>query len=211
MTYATIWGFNRHPEKIWELLRDFLQTSDPQPNPSHKALAALEEAGYLKCLITQNVDNLHQDAGSTDVIEFHGNLMKATCRKCSEEIQLTKLLFADREFTKHLPPKCKACGGIMKPNAVLFGEAIPAAASARANSEARKADLLLVIGTSANVTPASYIPYTAMSNGATIYEINLEETGLTNRISDFFIKTKSSRLTAVVDMLNNYEAPGVRR
>lgn len=77
--YATIWGFWKHPEKIWELLHDFMRSSDPTPNPAHTALADLQKMGYLKSIVTQNVDNLHQDAGSTNVIEYHGSLLSVRC------------------------------------------------------------------------------------------------------------------------------------
>jgi len=200
MTYATIWGYKKAPHKIWELLRDFLQEQDPQPNRSHAALAKLEALGKLQAIITQNVDNLHQDAGSKKVIEFHGNLMEAVCFTCGRSFPLSKDMMTDPKFTACLPPKCE-CGGNMKPGAVLFGEGIPSDAYTRAFQEAKKCDLLLVVGTSASVSPASSIPYTAMTSGAKVIEVNLEKTGLTNRITDKFIYGKSSKLVTTVDIV----------
>eukprot|EP00386_Alphamonas_edax_P014259 GDKI01043864.1.p1 GENE.GDKI01043864.1~~GDKI01043864.1.p1 ORF type:complete len:285 (+),score=52.98 GDKI01043864.1:82-936(+) len=211
MTYATIWGFRRHPEKIWELLRDFLKENDPKPNATHTALAELERMGYVKAIITQNVDNLHQDAGSQKVIEFHGNLMHAVCQSCGAEVPFSKsdakrlegmeLPPKHNTFFTHTPAHTSTCTGILKPSAVLFGEAIPSRAVRESTAETDKCDLMLVIGTSANVSPASNIPYSAMSRGAKVVEINLESTGLTNRLTDKIIKGRSSRLTETVAAL----------
>eukprot|EP00918_Siedleckia_nematoides_P095563 GHVU01209776.1.p1 GENE.GHVU01209776.1~~GHVU01209776.1.p1 ORF type:complete len:239 (+),score=22.41 GHVU01209776.1:21-737(+) len=171
MTYATIWGFKSHPEKIWELLRDFVSNYDPQPNAGHRALAELQKRGYVKSVITQNVDHLHEDAGSADVINFHGTLMSAKCRKCHRAKQLSKAMLADAAFMSKLPPSCESCGGIMKPDAVLFGESIPSGAVRDADREINKCDLLLVIGTSATVTPASNLPRAALRRGAKVVEV----------------------------------------
>lgn len=93
--YATIWGFWRHPSKIWELLHEFLNEHEPVPNRGHLALARLEDMGIVRAVITQNVDNLHQDAGSKRVIEYHGNLMNASCYRCGAQMQLTKQMVRD--------------------------------------------------------------------------------------------------------------------
>eukprot|EP00922_Rhytidocystis_sp_ex-Travisia-forbesii_P027324 GHVS01040046.1.p1 GENE.GHVS01040046.1~~GHVS01040046.1.p1 ORF type:complete len:265 (+),score=6.75 GHVS01040046.1:406-1200(+) len=200
--YATIWGFWRHPEKIWELIRDFLLVYDPQPNPGHIALARLEQLGYLQAIITQNVDNLHQDAGSKRVVEFHGNLLTARCYKCSAVYPVSKEIIKNPDFAKSLPPKCAICRGNVKPDCVLFGESIPSAALKEAKEIVKRCDVLLVIGTSATVSPASDLPYAAMNHGATVVEINVESTGLTNRISDKIIFGKSSGLEKTVRRLD---------
>ncbi|EPR62320.1 histone deacetylase SIR2 [Toxoplasma gondii RUB] len=198
--YATIWGFWRYPHKIWELLLDFLRTNDPMPNAAHVALTDLQRLGYLKFIVTQNVDNLHQDSGSTNVIEYHGSLLSATCRQCGKKMRLSKSMLQDENFAKDLPPKC-ACGGIFKPDVILFGEGIPANAVRDANREVDKCDLLLVVGTSASVSPASDLPYRAMRGGAKVVEVNLETTGLTNRISDKFVQGRASQLAQTVKAL----------
>nr|PIM03062.1 NAD-dependent protein deacetylase, SIR2 family protein [Toxoplasma gondii COUG] len=102
-------------------------------------------------------------------------------------MRLSKSMLQDENFAKDLPPKC-ACGGIFKPDVILFGEGIPANAVRDANREVDKCDLLLVVGTSASVSPASDLPYRAMRGGAKVVEVNLETTGLTNRISDKFVQ-----------------------
>lgn len=155
-------------------------------------------------MITQNVDNLHQDAGSADVIEFHGNLMVCRCKKCNSKYNTLDYLFSDISF----PPHCNKenCGGILKPEAVLFGEGIPSEANKRANKAAKECDLLMVIGTSASVSPANSIPSIAMKNGgAKIIEINLEETEcLTDRISDYFVQGGSSDvLSELAELLSS--------
>lgn len=196
-TYATIWGFWRHPEKIWELLRDFCRENDPEPNDSHRALYFLETMGKMKAIVTQNVDNLHQDAGSTNVIEYHGNLMKASCYRCGAQMELSKALLENTQFTRDLPPVC-SCGGVYKPNAVLFGEAIPYEARKAAQREVDRCDLLLIVGTSASVSPASSLPSRAAAGGARVIEVNIESTGLTNRLSDKIVYGRASGLMKTV-------------
>lgn len=198
--YATIWGFWRHPNKIWQLLHEFVNEHEPEHNRAHVALARLEAMGIVRSIITQNVDNLHQDAGSKHVIEYHGNLMKASCYRCGTKMQLTKQMLRNPSFKKKLPPKC-TCGGYFKPDAVLFGEGIPSKAVRDANREADACDLMLVVGTSATVHPASDIPYRAMRKGAKIIEVNLEKTGLTDRISDMIFLGRASELMETVELL----------
>lgn len=198
--YATIWGFWRNPSKIWLLLHEFLNENEPVPNRAHLALARLEALGIVRAVVTQNVDNLHQDAGSIRVIEYHGNLMNASCYRCGAKMQLTKQMARNPSFKKKLPPKC-GCGGYFKPDAVLFGEGIPSQAVSEANKEADACDLMLVVGTSATVHPASDIPYRAMRKGAKVIEVNLEETGLTNRISDMIYIGRASDLMQTLQLL----------
>ncbi|KAL8450522.1 hypothetical protein Emag_003151 [Eimeria magna] len=199
--YATIWGFWRNPGNIWRLLHEFLNEHEPEPNRAHVALARLEALGIVKAVVTQNVDNLHQDAGSQRVIEYHGNLMNASCYRCGAKMQLTKQMARDPSFKKKLPPKC-TCGGYFKPDAILFGEGIPSKAIREANREADLCDLMLVVGTSATVHPASDIPYRAMRKGAKVIEVNVERTGLTDRISDMIFLGKASELMKTLEVVD---------
>jgi NAD-dependent deacetylase len=166
---------------IFELMD---MTKNAMPNPAHIALAQLEEMGLLKAVITQNIDNLHQRAGSKNVIEFHGNSERLQCIYCGAEYP------AEEFVIENEPPQCKNCGEILKPSVVFFGEMIPHAALMESQNLASDARVVLVIGTSAVVYPASSIPHIAKANGAYIIEFNLEKTVITPIITDIFIQGK---------------------
>ena len=186
--YATIDAFRANPKKVWAMLKemgDLLESS--RPNPAHQALARLEEAGHLRSVITQNIDHLHQDAGNKRVIEYHGshkNLVSMSCGRHyrKEEVKL-----------ESLPPLCH-CYGVLKPTVVFFGEPIPWDAHLQALEEARDCEVMLVIGTSAVVSPACDIPVLAKKGGATLVEVNLEETQLTHDVSDWILKGSAGRI-----------------
>jgi NAD-dependent deacetylase len=181
MEYAHIDAFVSNPAKVWQMLMELDDTiTEARPNPAHLALAQLEEMGLLRMIVTQNVDNLHQDAGSREVVEFHGNASKFRCLDCRVAYEREKVDLAN------MPPRC-ACGGLVKPDVVFFGEAIPWAANVKAFETARKAELILVVGTSAVVAPASEIPVAAKRAGGKVVEINPEPTVLTNGITDLFL------------------------
>jgi NAD-dependent protein deacetylase/lipoamidase len=182
--YATIQAFRRDPGKVWRMMKDFTELKTARPNPGHFALAQLEQLGLLHCIITQNVDNLHQAAGSREVIEFHGNMRQVVCMSCR------KLLPLDELSLETLPPYC-GCGGVFKPAGVFFGEPIPPYALSRSQEEAQSCDLILVIGTSAVVYPAADIPRLAKETGAQVIEINPERTDLTDWLADFIIQEKA--------------------
>jgi len=183
MEVAHIDAFLQNPTKVWTLLfKDMKEVLDKaKPSDSHKGLAKLEEFGILKTIITQNVDGLHQMAGNTDVIEFHGNMAWQRCMECDAHFKTSNV-----EITE-IPPRCD-CGGILRPNAVLFGEMIPQEALWRSRQVATDCDVMLVIGTSAVVQPAALMPVVAKESGAKIIEINPESTLLTGDISDYLIK-----------------------
>jgi NAD-dependent deacetylase len=186
MEYGTIEAFLANPKKVWAMLRemgDLLENS--RPNPAHRVLAKLEQRGFLNSIITQNIDYLHQAAGSKHVIEFHGNGQKLVCMICNR-------LYNRREVKlETLPPRC-ACHGVLKPNVVFFGEPIPWGAHMEAREEAASCELMLVIGTSAVVSPACDLPLIAKSAGATIVEVNVEETELTRDVSHWLLKGSAS-------------------
>jgi NAD-dependent deacetylase len=182
MEVAHIDAFLQNPTKAWNLLfKDMKEVLDKAtPNDSHKGLAKLEAFGILKTIITQNVDGLHQMAGNTDVIEFHGNMAWQRCMKCDAHFKTSRV-----EITE-IPPRCD-CGGILRPNAVLFGEMIPQEALWRSRQVATDCDVMLVMGTSAVVQPAALMPVVAKESGAKVIEINAERTPLTGEISDYLI------------------------
>jgi NAD-dependent deacetylase len=186
MEYATIGAFLKDPAKVWTMLSEMVDVlSRAVPNPAHTGLADMEKMGVLRSVITQNVDGLHQAAGSRKVIEFHGNAEELVCLACFRRYPSRK------KIREGIPPRCE-CRKILKPNLVLFGEPIPWIAQEDAESEAENCAVLLVIGTSAQVTPACDIPRLSKRKGATIVEINLEETPLTQSVTDLYIREGAS-------------------
>jgi len=166
------------------------------PNPGHCALAELEELGILKCVIAQNVDGLHEKAGTKRLLEYHGSFNKFRCVSCGsrfsqDAFDLEKLL---REG--QLPPRCPKCQGMVKSDAVFFGEPIPKDVAYQSQEEASKCDLMLICGTSAVVYPFAYLPRIARERiGVTIIEVNAEPTPLTREeISDYLIQGKTGEL-----------------
>ena len=144
-----------------------------RPNPAHVALAQLESQGALRAVITQNIDGLHQAAGSREVVEVHGSRHKMRCVDCGARTPRVAL------FLKSPPPPCAGCGGRVKFDSVLFGEPIPADVLRRARGLVDEADCVLVVGTSSTVRPAGGFPRIAKANGARLVEINTSETSLT--------------------------------
>ncbi len=183
MEVAHIDSFLQDPAKVWNLLiKDMKGVLDhAQPNDCHKGLAKLEKLGKLQTVITQNIDGLHQMAGNTDVIEFHGTFAWQRCMACNTHVETRHVDMSN------IPPRCQ-CGGILRPNAVFFGEMIPQEALWRSRQVATDCDVMLVIGTSAVVQPASLMPVVAKESGAKIIEINPESTLLTGDISNYLIK-----------------------
>lgn len=197
---AEIGMLMRDPAKVWQvLLKEMKIVIDRiSPNDGHIGLARLEKMGFLKTVITQNVDGLHQMAGNNDVIEFHGNFAWYSCLSCNKRSENSKIDIS------LLPPKCD-CGGIYRPECVFFGEAIPRHHLLRSRQLAAQCDLMLVIGTSAEVQPAAGMPVIAKQNGAKVIEINMERTQLTWNVSDYFIQGKAGeimkRIVAEVESL----------
>ena len=144
-----------------------------QPNPGHVALAGLQRAGYLRTIITQNIDNLHSVAGSDRLLEIHGNHTLVRCIVCEARSR------SDQIRRDELPPRCDRCGGIIKPDTVLFGEPIPPSTLERCQDAALRADCILVVGTSALVAPAADLPVLVWRTGGVLIEINVAETELT--------------------------------
>lgn len=185
--YATIEAFRNNPEKIWHMLRELEElVLGAEPNATHFGLGELERIGCLDCVITQNIDNLHQAGGSRDVIEYHGNGSTLSCIWCGSTRSA-------RETRGVYPPIC-LCGKILKPDIVMFGEMISGEALNRSFHLASRAGALLVIGTSATVSPANTIPSIAKQNGAFIIEINTERTHLTEYMSDVFIQGRAGEI-----------------
>ena len=193
MEYAHIDAFKKNPTKVWNvLLKDMKEIIDKAiPNDAHKGLARLEELGILKTIITQNIDGLHQMAGNTDVIEFHGTYKWHRCMDCKNRCKSSRI-----DLT-NIPPLCD-CGGIYRPEVVFFGEIIPPEHLWRSRQLASDCDLMLVIGTSATVQPAALMPHIAKESGSKVIEINPEETPLTGSISDYLILGKAGEVMSSI-------------
>jgi NAD-dependent deacetylase len=176
---ATPSAFARDPKLVWEWYnwrRSVL--ADVRPNPGHYALAELEKRIANFTLITQNVDGLHELAGSRNVLRLHGSIWDVRCLDCEREI-------IDRRIPlPEIPPKCE-CGGLLRPGVVWFGEPLPQRIWQDAETAARSSELFLVIGTSAVVYPAAGLARIAKSSGARVVEINIAETALTEAIDQF--------------------------
>jgi len=187
MEYGTIQAFLANPEKVWMMLHEMSALMKrAQPNPAHKGLARLQKMGKLHNIITQNIDNLHQESGATGVIEFHGNCRTLVCLSCGQRFEAEKI-------EDGVTPRCD-CGAILKPDVVFFGEQIPSGILPQAYALVSSCHVLLVVGTSAEVTPANTIPYTAKMAKAEIVEINLMPTVLTKSLTDIFLQGKASEI-----------------
>ena len=180
--------FNKKPLQSWKKIKEIFydKLADAEPNKAHEILAKMEKRSFLESIITQNIDNLHQKAGSKHVYELHGTYRQLVCTACGSEYDLS---FADLNF---LPPTCFVCKGILKPDMVFFNEPIPHFAKKRSFEEAAKADLLLIIGTNAEVLPAAEIPEKAKKAGAKIIEINVKPSLFTHSITDVYIETSAT-------------------
>jgi NAD-dependent deacetylase len=191
MLVASIWAFRLNPKTFYDWIRPLADTLlSAEPNPAHRALADLEKLGYLRAVITQNIDNLHQRAGSQLVLELHGHLRAATCIRCYQEVPIDSEL--EQLVRSGRVPYCE-CGGVLKPNVILFGEQLPVRVLNQAMAEARRCDLILVAGSSLEVTPAADIPFLAAECGARSIIVNLQPTAFDAR-SDVVIHGDVSKV-----------------
>ncbi len=195
---ASAQAFSEDPEKCWKLFKLQIEESfESEPHQGHHSLAKLEEHG-LSSIITQNIDGLHQRADSSDILELHGSLYRLVCQNCQNTFKTDRFL---DEIKEGKIPRCE-CEKILKPDVVLFGEALPQKVLRRAWREAEGCDILFSLGTSAIVQPAASIPMMAKRSGAKVIEINLEKTPLSDEVSDKFLKGKvGKKLPEIVDLL----------
>ncbi|MEA2102506.1 MAG: NAD-dependent deacylase [Thermodesulfobacteriota bacterium] len=187
--------FFEHPAESWRVIKDIFYDSfgKASPNEAHLALARMEAHSFLDAIITQNIDNLHQAAGSKKVYEYHGTVTTLSCTRCGHTFDAKDISL------NTLPPKCSRCGGVLKPDFVFFGEAIPHKARTGALEEARQSDVFIVIGTTGEIMPASQIPSMAKANHALIIEINPEETAFTRKITDIFLNAKATVMMQLLE------------
>jgi len=190
--------FRAHPEQSWPVIKEIFYDffGRAKPNAAHRALAELEKKSVVQTVITQNIDNLHQEAGSVEVYEFHGNSQYLICESCGGRSHVSEI------DLNSLPPLCPKCGGLWKPDFVFFGEAIPQTAYTKSVFEAEHSDLFILIGTTGEVMPAAMIPPTAKRYGASIIEINVETSNYTEHITDVFIQGKATEgMTGLMEAL----------
>jgi NAD-dependent deacetylase len=171
--------FTTDPEarrKQWRMLGEGHLTTDAQPNPAHYAIAELNDLGKLDCVITQNVDNLHHKAGvpAENIFELHGNVQWAVCLSCGKRYPFEQIK-ARWERGEEIPD-CEECRGMLKPDAVLFGEALPQDVLQEASRRAADSDLFIVVGSTLIVYPAAYMPQYAVRAGAKLIIVNLSDT-----------------------------------
>ncbi len=196
---ASLDGFVRRPAAYYAWVRPLARLiREARPNPAHLALAELARRGLLKAIITQNIDGLHQTAGSQVVLELHGNHREATCMKCLKIVPASR--YMDQVIETGEVPLCE-CGGVLKPNTVLFGEMLPVGTFYRAEQEARQCDLMLVAGTSLEVAPASNLPEMALRHGAGLIIVNRQRTALDDRATVVIHDDVTRILPAVVQAL----------
>jgi NAD-dependent deacetylase len=185
MAVASLSTFRYQPEKFFDWVRPLLTSMlEAQPNAAHDALARMENAGYLSGVITQNIDDLHHRAGSKTVFEVHGHLRRATCIQCYRSYSTEGHIEAFAE--KGVIPRCDECGGILKPDIVLFGEQLPASIVLAAQRLIDQSDLILIAGSSLEVTPAASMPVGSLNRGARLIIVNQEPTYLDARADALF-------------------------
>lgn len=185
--YIEIHFFEEHPQESWREMKKifFNDMHDATPNAAHLGLAELEKQGLLKGVITQNIDGLHQKAGSKNVQEFHGTIYTLSCVRCGHKIPL-----ADADISHDLPT-C-SCGGVLKPDFVFYGEGIPPTAYQNSLEMAQNCDTMIIVGTAGQVMPACSMPLIAKQFGAKIIEVNPQPSAFTNSITDYYFPLKAT-------------------
>jgi NAD-dependent deacetylase len=170
MEYATIAAFRRDPVKVWDFYARRLHVlREARPNAAHLALARLERAGWVTAVVTQNIDRLHEQAGSRNLVEVHGSVRTSSCLRCGERVGLDEVV---RLLERAPAPACSRCGDILKPDVVMFGEPMPEAEIEGAFALARTAPLLLVVGSSLEVLPVASLPQETLDAGGRVAILN---------------------------------------
>ena len=196
MEYATIDAFLADPAKVWDFYGKRLAVlGEAQPNAGHRALAELEDRGWLTAVITQNIDRLHERAGSRALVEVHGSIRTSSCLDCGTVVPFD-------EVVALLPvPACPSCGRVLKPDVVMFGELLPAAQIARAEHLAREAGVLLVVGSSLEVYPVAGLPLETLANGGRLAIVNRGTTPLDGRAAVVLDASAGAVLSALAARL----------
>jgi NAD-dependent deacetylase len=201
-TVASIYGFRKNPQDFFDWIRPLaIQAETAEPNNAHICLAELEKKGVLKATITQNIDQLHQKAGSQNVLELHGSAKTATCPHCDTQhstSEYMQILISGQDL-----PECKKCGKIIKPDMVLFGEMLPMDIWESAQQHCLMADLMIVVGSSLEVSPANSLPEMSSAKGARLIINNLSPTFLDSRADILLPMDVTDGMAAILHLLNN--------
>jgi NAD-dependent deacetylase len=208
--------FNADPAASWGAIRELFYTIRPKPNAAHRVLADWEGRGLLSVVVSQNIDGLHSAAGSRRVVEFHGSVRELLCLRCGARVEVSPQSL-EAGLLAELPPRCaapassasgRACGGLLKPDFVFFGEGIPSEAYAAAFSAAEKARVCLIVGSTGVVYPAAQVPIAAKRRGASIIELDPGDTEFSAMIADIHIKLGASEALERIDELLRAEHRG---
>jgi NAD-dependent deacetylase len=199
---ASLSTFRTKPGQFFEWFRPLARRMfDAQPNPAHTALAELETSGYIKVVITQNIDTLHQKSGSKTVIEMHGTMETLTCTQCYHRVQAESYIARFVECGEI--PRCPKCAQVLKPDVILFGEQLPQAAWFMAQREARACDLMVVAGSSLEVLPVAGLPMQALDRGAHLIVINNMPTYINVRADVVILDDVATILPAIAERVLN--------
>src|SRR5687768_14906225 len=202
MEVASLHTFRTAPERFFQWFRPLAgQIYGARPNAAHLALTALEKAGKLGAIITQNIDMLHQKAGSTTVIETHGSIRTLSCTQCYHQVNAEECVadFIENGHTPH----CPKCAGTLKPDVILFGEQLPQSAWMEAQQTARRCDLMIVIGSSLEVLPVAGLPMQALDRGAHLVIVNNSPTYLNVRADAVILEDVAIAIPAIVERVLN--------
>jgi NAD-dependent deacetylase len=196
MDYASLRAFHADPEKVWSFYAKRIEMlTNAEPNDAHRALAELERLGFVEAIVTQNIDLLHTRAGSREVVEVHGSIRTASCLSCGRREPLDESL---------LPvPRCPDCGAVLKPDVVFFGELLPREAIDRAYELARRAALMLVVGSALEVYPVAGLPLETVRAGGSLAIVNRGPTALDGKAVLKIDGSAGETLSAALAVLRN--------
>jgi len=202
MEVASLTTFRTSPEKFFQWFRPLAgQIFDAQPNPAHLAIGQMERAGCIQSIITQNIDALHQKAGSKNVIEMHGSIRTLTCAQCYHQVESEPYLLPF--VAENRIPHCPRCDSILKPDVILFGEQLPQKAWFQAQRDARSCDLMMVAGSSLEVLPVAGLPMQALDRGAHLIIVNNSPTYLNVRADVVILENVAQIIPAIAERTLN--------
>jgi NAD-dependent deacetylase len=203
LEYGSIDAFRADPRKVWSFYKPRVaMLTEAEPNAAHLALAELERLGFIRAVVTQNIDLLHERAGSGEVVEVHGSIRSATCPRCGAREPLERVLGLLAEADA---PACPSCGALLKPDVVFFGELLPVEAIERATDLAREASLLLVVGSALEVYPVAGLPGETLAAGGALAIVNRGRTPFDGRATLRVEGSAGEVLPAVVAALRGQQ------